>query len=175
MSPEIHSRRWLLTAAFLALQFWRLAPRRVRFVRNHMAPVALRRVLTGAFIAVSAASTAAALNSNAASPPSESSSRLASAQNAMPTSPSIRSTLSTRVAATPQIVAYLQSNRPKSEEFIDGHTVWVGTGSPAGASQDWPYSKKGHTIAGTYQALPFSNNAPANWSTEAVTSASAGS
>ena len=174
-SPQTQRLRWLLTAAFLGLFLFLLVVGLAPHERNRMTSIAVRRALIASFIAVSAGSTTTVLVSTASSHPTQTRSPVASTPRIIPASPSIQATLSPQVAATPGIVAYLQSNRPKSEEFIDGHTVWVGTGNPTYTSHGLTYSQTGDTIAGTYQPVTFSNNTPTTWPTESVVAVSAGS
>ncbi len=168
-SPQIEPFRWLLTASFVGL----LTTRRVPVEKNHRPPAVIRFRLAASFIAVAVGSTATIISSTASSHPGQTPLRVASAQDAIPAPPSIQSTLSAQVAATPGITAYLQSSQPKSIEWIDGKTVWVGTGNPTWTGAGSVYAADGHTLAGTYQDVQGSNNAPHSWPTESVAAATA--
>jgi hypothetical protein len=71
--------------------------------------------------------------------------------------PSIASTLSPSMAATPGIVAFLSSSAPKAVEFnpSTGQTVWVGRGTVTWTATGVNYAPGGVTIAGTYQAPTY--------------------
>lgn len=99
----------------------------------------------------------------------------AEADQTTPAPAPLVATLSPQVAAVPGIASYLQSSQPKSVEWINGHTVWVGTGNPTDSGDGTDYAASGDTLAGTYQDVQGSNNTPASWPTESVAAASSSS
>lgn len=75
----------------------------------------------------------------------------------VPAPPSMASTLSPAMAATPGIVAFLQSSTPKAVEFnpSTGQTVWVGKGTVSWTSTGERFEPGGVTIAGTYETPTY--------------------
>lgn len=83
----------------------------------------------------------------------------------VPQPPSIASTLSPAMAATPGIVAFLMSSTPKAVEFnpTTGQTVWVGKGTTTWTATGVNYAPGGVTVAGTYEPQPYPGDQTNPW------------
>ncbi len=83
----------------------------------------------------------------------------------VPQPPSIASTLSPAMAATPGIVAFLMSSTPKAIELnpATGQTVWVGKGTATWTATGEHFAPGGVTIAGTYEPPAYAGAETNPW------------